>query len=149
LRTIFRKSYNLSAYNLIAKLNPIIRGWSNYFNKSQSYRARTSISYFLYTFIWNWARHKHPKWGKKRIARFYFLSDNPIEKTVLRSTSGNTRKWIFRGKTFNPSIYKDNQEGKTIELLEPTIVVDTISARRYCLPDNLGLIHAYHPEFHK
>ena len=32
IKFIFKKSNNLDAYNLIAKLNPILRGWSNYYN---------------------------------------------------------------------------------------------------------------------
>ena len=32
LKRIFDKSLNLDAYNLIAKLNPCLRGWGSYFN---------------------------------------------------------------------------------------------------------------------
>jgi hypothetical protein len=53
LRLVFKKSLNLSAYELIEKLNPIIRGWSYYFNMGESYAYRGYVRYALYKLIWN------------------------------------------------------------------------------------------------
>ena len=52
IRSIVRSSYNLTAYTLISKLNPIIRGWSNYFNMGQSYGDRNKLNYNLFKFTW-------------------------------------------------------------------------------------------------
>jgi group II intron reverse transcriptase/maturase len=62
IKDIFRKSQNDTAYTLITKLNPIIRGWANYFNMSQSYYLRNRLVYALYRFVWIWAKRKHPRW---------------------------------------------------------------------------------------
>jgi len=59
------------------------------------------------------------------------------------------KKWIFRGRTLFNSIYNNFKGGKTIELVDPTIIVSTISAREYRIPKALELIHAYHPEYSK
>ena len=48
LKKIISQSINLNAYELIAKLNPIIRGWAQYFHLSQSYQARNRINSYLY-----------------------------------------------------------------------------------------------------
>lgn len=48
LRQIFKKSQNLTSYELIAKLNPIIKGWCNYFCLSQSYVTLNKLEQFLY-----------------------------------------------------------------------------------------------------
>jgi len=45
---IFSQSRNLSAYSLIAKVNPVIRGWSQYFNLGQSYKARNNLNTKLF-----------------------------------------------------------------------------------------------------
>jgi RNA-directed DNA polymerase len=153
IRDIFRKSLNDSAYTLITKLNPIIRGWANYFNMSQSYYLRNRMNYALYRYVWLWARRKHPRWGKKRIALHYFILPNKLRKGWRKSENnyytGNHKKWIFRGFTKNPSIYNEYKGGKYIELIDPTIVIETISARRYRIPKDLETVHAYHPLYSK
>jgi len=154
LKAIFKTSYNLTAYSLIAKLNPIIRGWAAYFNLSQSYDIRNIINYALYRYIWIWATHKHPRWGRRAIARQYFL------KTTSRGPGGNSlgynssvagriKKWTFRGKTLNNSIFNQFTGGKTIELIDPTTVVGTLSAKKYRIPSALETVHAYHPDYRK
>lgn len=52
---------------------------------------------------------------------------------------------MFHGQTWNKSIHKENEGGKTIELLNPTKIIATIRAGQYRIPENLELIHAYHP----
>lgn len=53
LRTIFRESYQLDAYTLIAKVNPILRGWYNYYNLSQSSKYRDYIRQAVFRFCLN------------------------------------------------------------------------------------------------
>lgn len=60
LRLIFELSQNLSAYELILKLNPIIKVWSKYYNMGESCSFRGYVRYVLYLLTWRWAHHKHP-----------------------------------------------------------------------------------------
>ena len=48
VRDIFRRSYNLDSYTLISQLNPIIRGWCNYFNLGNSSMFRDYLRQALY-----------------------------------------------------------------------------------------------------
>lgn len=149
IRDIIESNYNATAYSLISKLNPVIRGWCQYFNLGQSYQCRNKLNYQLYTLTQKWAKRKHPKWGKIRIAKTYFLSENrekrdPLQNEVSKKT-GNTNKWIFTGMTENESIFRESTGGKRIELVNPTQVVSTLSARSNRLPKELELVHAYHP----
>jgi len=144
LRDIFRKNMNNTAYTLITKLNPKIRGWANYFNMSQSYYLRNRLCYVLYRYVWLWAKRKHPRLGKKRIALCYFLMPKLLRNKYY---TGNNKKWIFRGYTKRLSIYNESDKGKYIELVDPTIIVETISARRYRIPGTLETVHAYHPNY--
>lgn len=100
IKNIFRASYNDTPYTLIKKLNPIIRGWTNYFNMSQSYYLRNRLSYALYRFVWLWAKRKHPRWGKKRITRYYFLPPRKLRKG-----------WASPANTWS-SIYNEFEGGK-------------------------------------
>ncbi len=48
IKDIIHESQNLSAMELISKLNPIIRGWSNYYNLDNSSRYRSVLRQALY-----------------------------------------------------------------------------------------------------
>jgi RNA-directed DNA polymerase len=137
LKEILKKSTNESAFTLITKLNPIIRGWSNYFNLGESTYYRNKLRYYLYNLVWQWAKSKHPKWGKKSIARIYFLGEGAFKG----------RKWTFRGMTHKPSRYGDNKGGKYTYLIDPTIVVNTVSAIKFIIPNALLPIHGYHRDY--
>lgn len=152
LKAIIFKSVNKTAYELIAKLNPIVRGWAQYYNMSESFQVRNQMNSALYRLTWVWAKKKHPKWGKKHIAMKYYIQNRKMNKNTLENTgyvSGNDNKWVFHGQTRNESIYTGAKGGKTIELLNPTKVISTISASRYRIPENLELVHAYHPQHGK
>jgi RNA-directed DNA polymerase len=152
LRTLFEKNYNLTAYSLISKINPIIRGWAQYFNLGQSFKARNDINHLLYQLVWKWALHKHPRWGRIKIARRYFLKDKNTRRNIWENTdrkTGNTNKWVFRGVTHDESAFKESLGGKSIEMVNPTQVVATISPKQYRIPKGLEVVHAYHPEYEK
>lgn len=155
LRKIFEKSYNMSAFTLISNVNPIIRGWSQYFNLGQSYKFRGLLNWKLYNLTWKWARHKHPRWGRIKIAQTYFLKTKRTEENkqelwawTSRST-GNTNKWVFRGITRRESIHRETEGGRIVELVNPTQVVTTMSPKHYRIPKSLELVHAYHPNYEK
>jgi RNA-directed DNA polymerase len=152
LRIIFEKSYNLTAFTLISKINPIIRGWSQYFNLGQSFKTRNDVNHLLYKLVWKWATHKHPRWGRIKIAKRYFLRMKNAGDTIWENTdrrTGNTNKWVFRGVTHDNSAFKETKGGKSIEMVNPTQVVATISPKQYRIPKALELIHAYHSEYEK
>lgn len=52
IKFIFKISSNSNAYNLIARLNPIIKGWSNYFNMANSSHFRDTVRNSIYRLSW-------------------------------------------------------------------------------------------------
>ena len=142
LREIFRKNYNDTAYTLITKINPILRGWYGYFNLSQSSKFRGYVRQAVFSFCVKWAMKKHPNWGWRRIVNTYFLG---IKHTGgLRK--GLRSNWVFRGLTKVDSRYTDKVgKGKTIYLISPTDV-PILNAASTSIPVKLSKIHAYHPE---
>jgi len=143
IRLIFKNSQNLSAYQLIAKLNPIIRGWSNYFNMGESYTYRGYLRYALYKLVWNWAERKHPKWGKKAIAKHYFTG----EDQRLTNSAINT-KWNFFGTVSNERRYSLGK-GAITWLVDPTTVTTTVPAKIFNIPKDMYHIHGYHDDISK
>lgn len=141
LRAITRNSSNLTGYQLVSIINPIIRGWSNYFNLGNSARYRDHLRQALYRLCWKWAQKKHPKWGKKTIAHKYFRSN----------TTFKNRTWVFHGITAKLSRYhsQGRNEGKKIYLVDPSNIVSSVCATKFNIPKNLLNIHAFHKDYLK
>lgn len=87
LKQIISESQNLTAMELISKLNPMIREWAIYYNLDNSSHYRSVVSNALYNMTWNWMRKKHPTLGKKKLALMYFLSKKASQMEVVDNNS--------------------------------------------------------------
>lgn len=163
VKFIFKKSNNLDAYNLTAKLNPILRGWSNYYNMANSSHYRNTVRNALYRLTWKWAKRKHKRWGEKMIAITYFLrklemenNSSETQKPEMNNNSSKKQKylkfkntkWVFHGKSKSKSRY-NVAKSKTIYLVDVTNISQLLSSKHFVLPKNLLLIHGYHPNYMK
>jgi RNA-directed DNA polymerase len=76
---------------LISRLNPIIRGWANYYATVVSKATYSEIDYLMYQKLEAWAKRRHPKKGGSWVAKKYW-----------RSIDGDN--WVFatRSKGANP-----------------------------------------------
>ncbi|GET43377.1 reverse transcriptase homolog [Microseira wollei NIES-4236] len=61
---------------LIGELNPVIRGWSNYFSTVVSKDVFTRLDSWLYQQLRNWAQHRHPHKSQYWISSKYWDCDN-------------------------------------------------------------------------
>ena len=57
---------------VIKTLNPVIRGWSNYFHIGVSSRIFSNMDCYMFHKLWKWARWRHPNKGLKWIKQKYF-----------------------------------------------------------------------------
>ena len=67
-----RNTTNLSLDELIHALNPILRGWANYYRHAASKRCFAYLSYYLWWRVVRWLRKKHPRLTWKQIKRRYW-----------------------------------------------------------------------------
>jgi RNA-directed DNA polymerase len=82
IKEVVKTHKGTSQKRLIEKLNPIIRGWGNYYSTVCSKKAFSKMDAQIYTLLESWAKHRHRKKGKKWIAQKYW-------KTI----DGNN--WVF------------------------------------------------------
>lgn len=82
LSTIIRNHKNIEPYVLILKLNPIIRGWSEYYRIATATRAFNLIGHHLFRTIWAMLTKKYRGLGRRVIRKRHFI------------TRGNYR-WVF------------------------------------------------------
>jgi RNA-directed DNA polymerase len=84
VRTLINTYQAVPAGALIAKLNPIIRGWAQYHQHVVSKQVFADVDHAIYQAIWRWATRRHPQKGNRWVKNKYF-------KRV------GTRDWVFFG----------------------------------------------------
>jgi RNA-directed DNA polymerase len=57
---------------LISKLNPIIRGWSNYYKTKCSKETYSKVGHLIFLRLWKWALRRHPNKNKTWIVNKYW-----------------------------------------------------------------------------
>ena len=72
VRTILKTQQHLSAGQLIAKLNPILRGWANYHRHVVSKKTFANIEYQVFQALWRWAKRRHRNKSQRWIYAKYF-----------------------------------------------------------------------------
>jgi RNA-directed DNA polymerase len=72
LRTELRSLRGTNAAAVIARLNPIIRGWAAYYRTAVSSETFAALDHYLWKLTYKWARHSHPNKPTRWIIRRYF-----------------------------------------------------------------------------
>ena len=82
VKEIFQERKTVKQENLIAVLNPVIRGWASYHRAVCASKTCSSIDSWLWLKTWQWAKRRHPNKSADWIKRKYF------------ATVGS-RHWVF------------------------------------------------------
>lgn len=76
---IIRELATAKQESLIGKLNPILRGFANYYQGVVSKRTYSYIKSRVWQYLWKWSKRRHPQKGKKEIADKYFRTINGVK----------------------------------------------------------------------
>jgi RNA-directed DNA polymerase len=71
---------------LITRLNPVIRGWSNYYSTVCSKETYSICDHIIYQQLKRWAERRHPNQTHSWVAQKYWQSDY---------SNGKMRNWTF------------------------------------------------------
>jgi RNA-directed DNA polymerase len=72
IKKIISAHKGASQKSLIDKLNPIIRGWANYYSTVNSNKAFKKLDANIYIALKVWAKHRHRNKGEKWLADKYW-----------------------------------------------------------------------------
>ena len=86
LADIIDKNKGQSQLTLISKLNPVIRGWCNYYATVVSQKVFARLAYLIKFKLFKWGKKRHRNKGMKWIINKYF------------QTIGE-RNWVFAART--------------------------------------------------
>lgn len=86
LKVLIGKNTNLTAIELLNKLNPVLRGWARYFAVSVCAKILNEIDNYVYRRLWQWCTRKHSKTGKIHLADKHFLmsAENGVTSPIQR-----------------------------------------------------------------
>ena len=110
---VINKSRGLDQATLIKKLNPIIRGWCNYFSTVVSQKFFDRLWHLVVFKLLKWGRHRHRNKGRKWIRLKYFKtvggnnwafatreSNNPL--TLIQHSSIQIKRYVKVKGTASP-----------------------------------------------
>jgi RNA-directed DNA polymerase len=72
LRAEMRSLRGTNAQAVIARLNPIIRGWAGYYRTVVSSHTFTALDHYLWKLAYKWARYSHPNKPARWVIARYF-----------------------------------------------------------------------------
>ncbi len=81
---------------VIAKLNPIIKGWAAYYRIGVSKRAFNSLDAYVWRLVYKWAKFSHANKSKRWVTDRYFGMFNPFRHD----------RWVFGDRTSGFYLYK-------------------------------------------
>jgi RNA-directed DNA polymerase len=84
VRKRIKESRDLTAGELIAVLNPMIRGWALYHRHVVSKEIFHDVDHAIFQAIWRWARRRHRHKPRRWIKDKYFPDEGP-------------NRWVFTG----------------------------------------------------
>lgn len=94
VRRTIKANPTATSENIIYQLNPLLRGWSNYFRNVCAKRTFSYCDCQIFQAIWQWIRRRHPnksvQWRKKK----YFRAKgdrNWVFSTTIRDKWGNKK----------------------------------------------------------
>jgi RNA-directed DNA polymerase len=110
-RMVIKACAGASALTLIQRLNPILRGWANFYRHACSKRTFAYVDSRIFSQVWNWAVKRHATKGNRWIKQRYFCSVG-------------TRAWSF-------SASQQTQKGGSI--IMDLLHMDAVKIKRHML----------------
>jgi RNA-directed DNA polymerase len=100
IRTLTRGGTNVPLKVLLYRLNPVLRGWTNYFRPGSSAATFGYVTHITWWRVVRWLRHKHPRANWKELDRRYHLwHGGPGEDGLylVKPEAIGTTRYRFRG----------------------------------------------------
>ncbi|MEA2001321.1 MAG: group II intron maturase-specific domain-containing protein [Actinomycetota bacterium] len=99
IRVLTRRSNHRTLADLLHRLNPVLRGWCNYFRHGVSKRTFGYIDQFAFWRVIGWLRKRHPglNWGTLRRRHFPHWEISADRYDMFRPRSVTVSRYRYRG----------------------------------------------------
>jgi len=93
IATVIENNKSVSQDILIKLLNPIIKGWCNYYSTQVSKETFSTLHYLMYRKLRRWTQRRHPNKNKTWVKEKYFKAGTGKTKSLGIE---KTRNWVFK-----------------------------------------------------
>ena len=99
VRVLTQGNTNQTLANLLQRINPVLRGWANYFRHGVSARTFDYLNSWSWWRVVNWLRHKHRRANWKWLRRRYLPGWRPTDDgvTMFNPTTIPITRYRYRG----------------------------------------------------
>ena len=99
VRALTQGNTNQTLANLLSRVNPVLRGWTNYFRHGVSARTFSYLNAWSWRRVVNWLRHKHPRASWKWLRRHHLPRWRPTdgEVTLFNPATVPITRYYYRG----------------------------------------------------
>jgi RNA-directed DNA polymerase len=99
VRVLTQGNTNQSLADLLQRVNPVLRGWANYFRHGVSARTFDYLNAWSWRRVVNWLRHKHPRASWSWLRRHYLPGWRPTDGmvTLLNPATIRIVRYRYRG----------------------------------------------------
>jgi len=114
-----RSTTNLALSELIAAINPVLRGWVNYYRHAAAKRTFGYLDYYTWWRVGRWLRKKHPRMTWKQIKRRYLNDDYTYQDgriTLYKPARTRVTRYRYRGARIPTPWTAGDQTGSRAEL---------------------------------
>jgi RNA-directed DNA polymerase len=89
---------------VIYHLNPILRGWGNYYKHSVSKQVFSYVDHEIWKALWKWSLRRHPNKGKRWVANRYFKTINGRKWNFAATVKDRRGEWTTVSLVYLPGI---------------------------------------------
>lgn len=75
IKAYLHKHQQATTGQVIHDLNPVIRGWANYYRHSAAKKTYANVRHRQWQMLWRWAKRRHPNKSSRWVQRRYFRND--------------------------------------------------------------------------
>jgi RNA-directed DNA polymerase len=128
IKNVFSENIDLSPYQMIKLVNPILHGWGNYFGIGNFLRTFSLLDHWIWHRSW---RYLHRKFSKtlrpKLVSRFYQGVPSP-----------RGRLWDFHATWTKPSVNAKRHCADVVWITPPASMVKEVPAHMFRASRDLG-----------
>jgi RNA-directed DNA polymerase len=93
IRQLIQTALGLSQEALLQQLNPLLRGWANYYRNGAAKRTFIRLGYYVHHKLWRWATRRHPDkphaWKQRK---YFFATGKPgVFSVKVHRVKGESR----------------------------------------------------------
>jgi RNA-directed DNA polymerase len=93
IRRLIQAALGLTQEALLRQLNPLLRGWANYYRHGAAKATFNKLDYYVWNKLWRWINRRHPQKSHAWKQRKYFSAagDQGLFSVRVHSPKGQSR----------------------------------------------------------